>query len=192
MPQSALEENNNKETGMRLTLLTGAVLLVSAQANAGIEQQLTQCAGITDKLERLVCYDNLAASIQVTTVTNNTTAPIAVAPVVTPAAAPAAVATAAPVATAAVTNVEDNFGMEVKRVQENTTDKIYLDVESIAEDAYGALKITFTNGQVWKQTENRKFNLKVGEKVFIEKAALGSFLMGTESRNAKVRVKRLK
>jgi hypothetical protein len=191
MPQSALEENNNKETGMRLTLLTGAVLLVSAQANAGIEQQLTQCAGITDKLERLVCYDNLAASIQVTTVTNNTTAPIAVAPVVTPAAAPAAVATAAPVA-AAATNVEDNFGMEVKRVQENTTDKIYLDVESIAEDAYGALKITFTNGQVWKQTENRKFNLKVGEKVFIEKAALGSFLMGTESRNAKVRVKRLK
>ncbi len=191
MPQSALEENNNKETGMRLTLLTGAVLLVSAQANAGIEQQLTQCAGITDKLERLVCYDNLAASIQVTTVTNNTTAPIAVAPVVTPAAAPAAVATAAPVA-AAATNVEDNFGMEVKRVQENTTDKIYLDVESIAEDAYGALKITFTNGQVWKQTENRKFNLKVGEKVFIEKAALGSYLMGTESRNAKVRVKRLK
>lgn len=191
MPQSALEENNNKETGMRLTLLTGAVLLVSAQANAGIEQQLTQCAGITDKLERLVCYDNLAASIQVTTVTNNTTAPIAVAPVVTPAAAPAALATAAPVA-AAATNVEDNFGMEVKRVQENTTDKIYLDVESIAEDAYGALKITFTNGQVWKQTENRKFNLKVGEKVFIEKAALSSFLMGTESRNAKVRVKRLK
>ncbi len=191
MPQSALEENNNKETGMRLTLLTGAVLLVSAQANAGIEQQLTQCAGITDKLERLVCYDNLAASIQVTTVTNNTTAPIAVAPVVTPAAAPAALATAAPVA-AAATNVEDNFGMEVKRVQENTTDKIYLDVESIAEDAYGALKITFTNGQVWKQTENRKFNLKVGEKVFIEKAALGSFLMGTEDRNAKVRVKRLK
>lgn len=191
MPQSALEENNNKETGMRFTLLTGAVLLVSAQANAAIEQQLTQCAGITDKLERLVCYDNLAASIQVTTVANNTTAPIAVAPVVTPAAAPVAVTTAAPVA-AAATNVEDNFGMEVKRVQENTTDKIYLDVESIAEDAYGALKITFTNGQVWKQTENRKFNLKVGEKVFIEKAALGSFLMGTESRNAKVRVKRLK
>ncbi|MFB2685600.1 hypothetical protein ACE02B_10375 [Shewanella mangrovisoli] len=178
---------------MRFTLLTGAVLLVSAQANAAIEQQLTQCAGITDKLERLVCYDNLAASIQVTTVTNNTTAPIAVAPVVTPAAAPAAVATAAPVAVAAAaTNVEDNFGMEVKRVQENTTDKIYLNVESIAEDAYGALKVTFTNGQVWKQTENRKFNLKVGEKVFIEKAALGSFLMGTESRNAKVRVKRLK
>lgn len=176
---------------MRFTLLTGAVLLVSAQANAAIEQQLTQCAGITDKLERLVCYDNLAASIQVTTVTNNTTAPIAVAPVVTPAAAPAVVASAAPVA-AAATNVEDNFGMEVKRVQENTTDKIYLDVESIAEDAYGALKITFTNGQIWKQTENRKFNLKVGEKVFIEKAALGSFLMGTESRNAKVRVKRLK
>ncbi|MFV0597934.1 hypothetical protein [Shewanella sp.] len=169
---------------MRFTLLTGAVLLVSAQATAGIEQQLTQCAAMTDKLDRLVCYDNLAASIRVDTMANNATAPTAtLAPVTTPAAT-----SAVPVAT----NVEDNFGMEVKRVQENTTDKIYLDVESITEDPYGALKITFTNGQIWKQTENRKFNLKVGEKVFIEKAALGSFLMGTESRNAKVRVKRLK
>jgi len=177
---------------MRFTLLTGAILLVSAQANAAIEQQLTQCAAITDKLERLICYDNLAANIQVTTEVNSTTAPIpAAAPVATPTIAPASVVTAAPVA-AAATNVEDNFGMQVKRVQESTIDKIYLDVESIAEDPYGALKITFTNGQVWKQTEGRKFNLKVGEKVSIEKAALGSFLMGTESRNAKVRVKRLK
>lgn len=174
---------------MRFTLLTGAVLLVSAQANASIEQQLTQCAAMTDKLDRLVCYDNLAASIRVDTIAHNATAPTATA---APVATSVAVATVAAPTVAVATNVEDNFGMEVKRVQENTTDKIYLDVESVAEDAYGALKITFTNGQVWKQTENRKFNLKVGEKVFIEKAALGSFLMGTESRNAKVRVKRLK
>lgn len=173
---------------MRFTLLTAAIFMVSAQANAGIEQQLAQCAAMTDKLERLICYDNLAASVQVvSSMPTDTKAPSA-----TVATAVIAQSVAAPSPTAAASNIEDNFGMEAKRAQEDAIDKIYLDVESIAEDPYGALKITFTNGQVWKQTEGRKYNLKTGEKVFIEKAALGSFLMGTENRNAKVRVKRLK
>ncbi|WP_297891660.1 hypothetical protein [Shewanella sp.] len=181
---------------MRLTLTAAAIMLFSAQANASIEQQLTQCAATADKLERLICYDNLAASIKSTPATTSATietqtAPVGVAAVVAaPAVAVAASAPAAPAAPAA--NIEDNFGMEAKRVQENTVDKIYLDVQSVSEDPYGALKVTFTNGQVWKQTEGRKFSLKQGEKVYIEKAALGSFLMGTDNRNAQVRVKRLK
>ncbi|MCL1122670.1 hypothetical protein N7V09_04550 [Shewanella seohaensis] len=169
---------------MRLSFLAMALILVSAQTYATTEQQLTECSVIPDKLDRLICYDNLAASIQGASaqISVKAIAPVAV-----------AVPTAAVSTTAASTaKVENEFGIAPKPVQEDIVDKIYLDVESIAEDAYGALKITFTNGQVWKQTENRKFNLKVGEKVFIEKAALGSFLMGTESRNAKVRVKRLK
>ncbi|AAN57177.1 hypothetical protein HRJ35_22105 [Shewanella oneidensis MR-1] len=173
---------------MRFTLLTAAIFMVSAQANAGIEQQLAQCAAMTDKLERLICYDNLASSVQVvSSVPTDSNAPSAAV-----ATAVIAQGVAAPTPTAAASNIEDNFGMEAKRAQEDTIDKLYLDVESIAEDPYGALKITFTNGQVWKQTEGRKYNLKAGEKIFIEKAAFGSFLMGTENRNAKVRVKRLK
>ncbi|MGL4580785.1 MAG: hypothetical protein ACRCVP_18100 [Shewanella xiamenensis] len=169
---------------MRLNFLAMALMLVSAQTYASTEQQLTDCSVISDKLDRLICYDNLAASIQGASAQTSVKA-------ITPVAV--AVPTAAVSTTAASTaKVENQFGIAPKPVQEDVVDKIYLDVESIAEDAYGALKITFTNGQVWKQTENRKFNLKVGEKVFIEKAALGSFLMGTESRNAKVRVKRLK
>jgi len=169
---------------MRLSFLAMALILVSAQTYATTEQQLTECSVIPDKLDRLICYDNLAASIQGASAQTSVKA---IAPVAV------AVPTAAVSTTAASTaKVENEFGIAPKPVQEDIVDKIYLDVESIAEDAYGALKITFTNGQVWKQTENRKFNLKVGEKVFIEKAALGSFLMGTESRNAKVRVKRLK
>ena len=177
---------------MRLTLMAAAVMLFSVQANASIEQQLTQCAATADKLERLICYDNLAASIKGTTATIDTqTAPVSVAAVLAaPTVAVAANAPAAPAAPAA--NIEDNFGMEAKRIQENTVDKIYLDVQSVTEDPYGAIKVTFTNGQVWKQTESRKFNLKQGDKVFIKKAALGSFLMGTDNRNTQVRVKRLK
>ena len=180
---------------MRLTLTAAAIMLFSAQANASIEQQLTQCAATADKLERLICYDNLAASIKGTTATIDTqTAPVGVAAVVAaPTVAVVASAPAVPAVPAVpAANIEDNFGMEAKRVQENTVDKIYLEVSSISEDPYGAIKMTFTNGQVWKQTEGRKFSLKQGEKVYIEKAALGSFLMGTDSRNALVRVKRLK
>ncbi|WP_427976494.1 hypothetical protein [Agarivorans sp.] len=169
---------------MRLSFLAIALILVSAQTYASTEQQLTKCSVIPDKLDRLICYDNLAASIQGTSAQTSVKA---IAPV-----AVAVPTTAVSTTAASTAKVENEFGIAPKPVQEDIVDKIYLDVESIAEDAYGALKITFTNGQVWKQTENRKFNLKVGEKVFIEKAALGSFLMGTESRNAKVRVKRLK
>ncbi|MEO3735831.1 hypothetical protein [Shewanella baltica] len=174
---------------MRLTLMAAAIMLVSVQANASIEQQLTQCAATADKLDRLICYDKLAESVKGVTpaLASTQAAPATVATIATPTAV--AVAATAPQAPAA--NIVDDFGMEAKRVQENTVDKIYLEVQSITEDPYGAIKVTFTNGQVWKQTDGRKFNLKQGEKVYIEKAALGSFLMGTDERNAKARVKRL-
>lgn len=173
---------------MRLTLITAAIMLVSVQANASIEQQLTQCATTADKLDRLICYDKLAESVKADTISTQAI-PATVAIVAVPTTAAAIVATA-PQAPAA--KIADNFGMEAKRVQENTVDKIYLEIQSIAEDAYGDIKVTFTNGQVWKQTDGRKYNVKQGETVYIEKAALGSFLMGTDDRNAKVRVKRLK
>ncbi|MCS6097306.1 type VI secretion protein [Shewanella baltica] len=174
---------------MRLTLMAAAIMLVSVQANASIEQQLTQCAATADKLDRLICYDKLAESVKGVTpaLASTQAAPATVATI----AAPTAVAVAATAPQAPAANIVDDFGMEAKRVQENTVDKIYLEVQSITEDPYGAIKVTFTNGQVWKQTDGRKFNLKQGEKVYIEKAALGSFLMGTDERNAKARVKRL-
>lgn len=167
---------------MRLTLMAAATMLLPAQANASIEQQLTQCAATTDKLERLICYDNLAANINGTATIDTQTAPANI----------AATPTVAVAASVPAANIEDNFGMEAKRSQENTVDKLYLDVQSVAADPYGAIKVTFTNGQVWKQTESHSFSLKPGDKVYIEKAALGSFLMGTDNRNAQVRVKRLK
>ena len=173
---------------MRLTLITAAIMFVSVQANASIEQQLTQCAATADKLDRLICYDKLAESVKADTISTQAI-PATVATVAVPTTAAAIVATASQ---APAAKIADDFGMEAKRVQENTVDKIYLEIQSIAEDAYGAIKVTFTNGQVWKQTDGRKYNVKQGETVYIEKAALGSFLMGTDDRNAKVRVKRLK
>ena len=78
---------------MRLNLITAAIMLVSVQANASIEQQLTQCATTADKLDRLICYDKLAESVKSVTpaLASTQAAPATVATV----AAPTAVAVAA-------------------------------------------------------------------------------------------------
>lgn len=117
---------------MRLTLMAAAIMLVSVQANASIEQQLTQCAATADKLDRLICYDKLAESVKGVTpaLASTQVAPATVATV----AAPTAVAVAATAPQAPAANIVDDFGMEAKRVQENTVDKIYLEVQSITED----------------------------------------------------------
>ncbi|MGL5359157.1 MAG: hypothetical protein ACRDBI_05490 [Shewanella sp.] len=198
---------------MRLTLLVAASLLASAQASASLEQSLRQCAVIADASARLSCYDKLEASLQHRASTAEahtqvqTQAPIESATQAL-GEAPSATLTQAQFQAHAQSQTqaqsqshaqpqaqaqrEDSFGMEAKRSQDESVDKIELEVSAISEDAYGALKVAFTNGQVWKQTEGRQYPLKPGERVFIQKAAFGSFLMGSAQRNAKVRVKRLK
>ncbi|QYJ78523.1 hypothetical protein [Shewanella acanthi] len=184
---------------MRLHLIA-AVMLVSLQANASIEQQVIQCSAITKEPQRLACYDTLAANIHSINAVTPTQPITPVAPIapIAPAAPVSSVAPATlpvagtPVPAPSTAQAEASFGMEAKQVREELTDKIFLDVQSVKADAYGALKITFTNGQIWKQTESRKYSLKAGEKVYIERGVLGSFYLGTESRNAKIRVTRLK
>ncbi|MCL1139278.1 hypothetical protein [Shewanella pneumatophori] len=165
----------------RLILLSVASLFISTTAHASLESQLSQCAAIQDKLDRLICYDKLSSSLGSQTKTSIVTESVAVA------------APTAAVALAATTesSVEDNFG-KVKKAEEDEVSKIYLEVDKVTKDPYGALKITFNNGQIWKQTDSRSYRIKAEQKVFIEKAALGSFMLGTDDRNTTIRVKRLK
>jgi len=163
-----------------------AAAVFSLQAHAGLEQQLGQCATIKDKLDRLICYDKLAAGL------GNGKSSVEAMPAV-PAVIPTApTAPAAPVVAAAPqVSPEDSFGAKQK-APDAELEKLYLTVASVGKDPYGMMKVEFTNGQVWKQTEGRKYKLEQGQSVFIEKGALGSFILGTDDRNATIRVKRLK
>lgn len=163
---------------MRKLWITTAAILISANATAGIEQELSACASITDKLDRLICFDALAQTVKVKSPT--TLATVA-----------SATVAAKPVPVTLPTNIEDEFG-SLKKTEVDKIDKIYLQVSSLTKDPYGALKINFSNGQVWKQTDGRRYKLKVDQTVFIEKAALGSFILGTDAHNSTIRVKRLK
>ncbi|WP_281214076.1 hypothetical protein [Shewanella insulae] len=164
-----------------------STLLFSLNASAGIEQQLSQCAAKQDKLDRLICYDKLAAKVGNKPQANSHVAPVSKpAPAPQPKPAPQAAAVVASTPAAA----EASFG-KVYKEEKAELDKINLTVVSIRKNPHGALTITFDNGQVWKQNDSRRYKLKTGEKVYIEKGALGSFLLGKEDTNATIRVKRI-
>ncbi|BCV68092.1 hypothetical protein [Shewanella carassii] len=169
---------------MRLTWIAASAALLCFQAQAGIEQELAQCASLSDKLERLICYDELAARV-----------PHVKSPEVS-SAETAAIVVAAPVTQNVQADPVADFGADnlestLQNSKQNEVTKIFLTISEVDKDPYGALRISFSNGQVWKQTDSRNFRLDSGQKVYIEKAALGSFLLGTEGRNSTIRVKRL-
>ncbi|QQX79751.1 hypothetical protein JK628_19930 [Shewanella sp. KX20019] len=167
-----------------LLLLTTAAVSLSTLANTSVEAQLTQCAAVQDKLDRLICYDNLSASLVTKSAASSS-----------PTSEVIAVASSAAVITSTVNTQADaveEFGNLKKDKDEQVVTTINLTVSKVTKDPYGALKIQFDNGQLWKQTDSRTFKLKPEQEVYIEKAALGSFILGTKDRNTTIRVKRLK
>ncbi|GIU08039.1 hypothetical protein TUM4261_14050 [Shewanella sp. c952] len=168
----------------QLLLFTTASILLSTFAHASVESQLSKCATVQDKLDRLICYDNIANSLPAQG--SNSQAPTT--ETVTVASSTAVVTATANTQKSAV----EEFGNLEKSKKDQDIDTIHLTVSKVKKDAYGALKIEFTNGQVWKQTDSRRFKLKPEQEIFIKKAALGSFTLGMEDRNTTIRVKRLK
>ncbi|MCL1078468.1 hypothetical protein D5R81_11090 [Parashewanella spongiae] len=148
-----------------------ASILFSTQSLAGVEQELQQCATINDKLERLICYDKLAA--RPSTAVNSVPS-----------------ADTFGQSKSKVEAQKDDFGQT--KPKKDALERVELTIKKIKKHPYGNLIITFENGQVWKQTSVGKYRLKVGNKVFIKKGALGSFLLGTADRNTTIRVKRTK
>ncbi|GIU46837.1 type VI secretion system-associated protein TagO [Shewanella algidipiscicola] len=167
-----------------LRWITLSSLLLSLHAVADIEEQLAQCAAKTDKLERLICYDTLAAQAmnraakQVSTDVNEV-------PTHTAEVAASQTETAQ---TTLTESAQENFGKVVKQEQ---IDAMWLTVKQVDKDPYGTLKFSFENGQQWKQIDSRRFRVSSGDKVQIERAALGSFLLGKEGSNTTIRVKRI-
>ncbi|SQH78448.1 conserved exported protein of unknown function [Shewanella benthica] len=179
---------------MRISWITAAAILISTQATAGLEQDLLSCSAKADKLDRLICYDRVAASVKSAPEATSGISTSTAAATTVIAASQAQSVTATP--TTLPANIEDEFGNKnLKKNKEEAKKeitKIYMEIASISKDPYGALKISFSNGQVWKQSDSRRYKVKQGQNVFIEKAALGSFILGTDERNSTIRVKRLK
>ena len=168
-------------TGMNwLIPALAAVFALPLVAAAGEAQSpLRACRAETDDARRLACYDREIDR------TGDTPAPAA----------------AVPPATAPVLSPEERFGRrgsmtreEADRKEQESRDlgELTATVVEIWTRSDGLMVMTLDNGQVWAQSRpDPFFRIKNGEKVKIQPAALGSFLLSGPSKRS-TRVTRTK
>ena len=85
----------------------------------------------------------------------------------------------------------DNFGSTKKEI-DVSVDSLTVSIVRIQKDTYDHLLFQTSDGQVWKQQNTRKFNLKAPFEAKIEPGSLGSFFLVTEDDNHQIRVKRVR
>ncbi len=158
------------------------LLSLTTQAET-LTKNLAQCRVIPNSIERLACFDGLADQTTKaisSTVHSNTALPKA----------------KTSIDRERVTSKVDTFGAEHFKKPKMTEEElqIVLTVAKLEKDQYGKLRITFENGQYWKQTDNHHFRLKVGDSVVLKKGMLNSIYLkkNQSDSNKKIRVKRLK
>jgi hypothetical protein len=147
-----------------------------------LNTELAQCAGVKDSLARLVCFDNfVAASASLSVVEKQPTVAaqqVKVVPVIAP-----------------VADKTANFGAEhLKRLPVAEEDlQVVFVIKKLKKNPYGQWRITFNNGQQWKQTDDIHFRIKAGESVILKKGALSAvFMKKTDpDSNKKIRIKRV-
>ena len=152
----------------------------AATAAEDADAALRGCRGERDDSKRLACYDREIDRL------GTRAAGVSAAP-----AAPAAPAL----------TPEERFGREAAMDREATARKeqearqlseLNATVTEIWTRADGLMVLTLDNGQIWKQVRpDSLFRLKAGEKVKIQPAALGSFLLSGPGKRS-TRVSRVK
>jgi hypothetical protein len=172
---------------IRPSLLAGILCVAIPQAAAqDLSAALASCRAEQDDALRLACYDREIGKLgQQSSVL---------------AAAPAAAAPAAATQAAVPQTPEEQFGyrgamareeQDRAKVEARSLGKLEATVTGISTRGDGTLVMTLDNGQVWAQNRpDAFFRLKVGEKVKIEPASLGSFLLISPAKRS-ARVTRL-
>lgn len=159
----------------RMTLPWLAAMLAMPAALAGEDPHATlrTCRSEPDDAKRLACYDREADRL-------GTQAAPPAAPPLTP---------------------EERFGRTGAMIRDESDRKeqesrelgeLRATVTEIWTRADGLMVLTLDNGQIWKQVRpDSAFRLKAGEKIRIQPAALGSYLLSGESKRS-TRVSRVK
>jgi hypothetical protein len=190
------------------------VIFVSPISTANpLLDELAMCAKNTDSLQRLVCFDKLAKDTkskppkqaQVTlkdSIVETVDSTVQVAPEVQPekvlavSERPTTPSVANPQSVVVIANSvkqqQASFGKESLKRSEDIIKQLRVKVIKIQKAPYGELIINFENGQVWRQTDSTRFRLSKDEMVIIERGVLGSFFIGKEDTNKRIRAKRVK
>lgn len=179
--------------GLFITIFLFAVSL-SGQA---ADLSLKKCAAIKDTIERLACYDTLSGSSSADTAKESGISPDAVDPVspMTKVIVPddPAVTPSVP-AVKQTPDTEATFGLEHKQKPEkDRSDELQLKWTEKKKDAYGKWIITMENGQVWHQTDSKRFRFRNPEqRVIVSRGFLNGFFLREPESHTRIRIKRIK
>lgn len=165
-----------------------------------ISEALKTCGQTQNSLKRLVCYDAIVNDMDKYSGLDDLMsipAPLSQSGAnshipTSPAANASEVSPQSQGSAAETDEKTDDFGLEHKRLYEDTEDKIYVTVSSVKKDSLGKRTITLTNGHMWRQIAADRFSVKANQVVYIERGVLNSYMMGSDSFNKKTRVKRVK
>ena len=179
------------KSGLIIAIFLFAVSL-SGQAET---PSLESCASIENPVERLACYDTLAGRLPADTAKASGTASRVVEPV-SPRGdgnvpnVPAVTSTLP--AVEKTPDAEAVFGLEHKSKEERP-DKLKLKWTQKKKDAYGRWIITLENGQVWRQTDSKRFIFRNSEQwVVVSRGFASAFFLGEPESPVRIRVKRVK
>lgn len=184
----------------KITKLTYFAVVTSLLSHTAIaeEESLSDrvqgCVKITQDTARLACFD------QLTVKHSNKSVDLAVTPLVTPQVDSEVTQLAAQQVGSEVTELTaqqiDSFSKEqVKKTAEESAkeiNSITLTISKLSKTPYGQWKITFDNGQKWKQKDNYQLSLKTGQRVILTKGSLSSVYLQKENTTKRIKVKRLK
>lgn len=159
------------------SLFMGAVAQAETLADA-----MQQCSKEENSLKRLVCYDKLNKDLRQF---DNSPLPQSSQRQQKESAATSSGQQPAPPSTQM-----EEFGLP-KESEMISEDKILVTVAEKRRDAHGKWIIQFTNGHIWQQTDSQDYYFPESQ-VYIEKGFLGSFFLGSEASNRRMRVKRIK
>ena len=182
---------------MKPSLIIAISLFAVSLSGQAAEPSLEICAAIEHQVERLACYDTLAGRLPPDTSKASDTASSAVDPVAPKADVilPAAPAVAPTVSVVEPTpDSEAIFGLEHKqKPEEERPDELRLKWTKKKKDAYGQWIITLENGQVWHQTDSKRFSFRSPEQwVVVSRGVFGGFFLGEPEHNKQIRVERVK
>lgn len=97
------------------------------------------------------------------------------------------------------TDPEELFGRpdaEAMRIVESTLaivtlDEVKASVTNLSKNASKKYRLELSNGQMWKQLDNKPLYLKKGDLIAIRTASMGSYLLSKQTGSVSIRVKRI-
>ncbi len=153
---------------LRSKLFLASLLISCSSVAAPLHNELAQCRTIASAERRLACYDAIGLS-------NNE-----------------AVTVSKPAAdVVSKERLSELFGFEEKEIAKQIPDRMEVEVRESAL-VHGKRVFRLSNGQVWRQTDNKRFMYTPDNgPAYIERGALSSFFFSQRDTNTRIRVKRV-